>query len=193
MEDAIAARGVEAEQHLREQHRLLRRRIERDQELLAALEKEMEARNMGTSLTPEEQFEVFGTDKVGGQWADEAAGRWGDTDAYRESRRRTTRYTKADWVAIKAQADASLQAFADAMRSGAPADGDVAMDLAEAHRLHISRWFYDCGYDIHRGLAQMYLADSRFAQTYDSVAPGLSQYVHDAVLANAERAEATSG
>jgi hypothetical protein len=25
------------------------------------------------------------------------------------------------------------------------------------------------------------------------VAPGLSQYVHDAVLANAERAEATSG
>jgi len=132
MEDAIAARGFEAEQHLREQHRLLRRRIEGDQELLAALEKEMEARNMGTSLTPEEQFEVFGTDKVGGQWADEAAGRWGDTDAYRESRRRTTRYTKADWLAIKAQADATLQAFADAMRSGAPADGDVAIMMVEA-------------------------------------------------------------
>ena len=62
------------------------------------------------------------------------------------------------------------------------------MDLAEAHRRHISRWFYDCGYDMHRGLAEMYVADERFAKHYEDVAPGLAQYVHDAITANADRA-----
>jgi MerR family transcriptional regulator, thiopeptide resistance regulator len=182
-----------AEQHLREQHRLLRRRMGRDQQLLAAIERELEATRMGLSLTPEEQFEIFGTDQVGGEWADEAAERWGETDAYRESQRRASHYPKADWVAIKAEADAGLQAFRNAMRSGSPADGNVAMDLAEEHRRYLSRWFYDCSYELHRGLAHMYVADPRFTQTYDVVAPGLAQYVHDAIFANADRAEAASG
>jgi MerR family transcriptional regulator, thiopeptide resistance regulator len=64
------------------------------------------------------------------------------------------------------------------------------MDLAEAHRLHISRWFYDCGYDLHRDLAEMYVADPRYIATYDEIAPGFSPYVHDAILANAERGQA---
>ncbi len=38
---------------------------------------------------------------------------------------------------------------------------------------------------MHRGLADMYVADERFAAHYDAVAPGLAQYVHDAVYANA--------
>jgi hypothetical protein len=62
------------------------------------------------------------------------------------------------------------------------------MGLAERHRQHISRWFYDCGYDTHRGLACMYLADERFRENYDKIAPGLAQYVHDAITANAESA-----
>lgn len=183
---------TDTEQHLGEQRRLLRRRIERDHELLAAIERELEATKVGMSLTPEEQFEVFGTDKVGGEWADEAAGRWGETDTYKESQRRASHYTKADWAAIKAEADTALQTFANAMRSGSPADGDLAMDLAEEHRRYLSRWFYQCSYELHRGLAQMYVADPRFTQTYDIVAPGLAQYVHDAILANADRAETAS-
>ena len=63
------------------------------------------------------------------------------------------------------------------------------MDLAEAHRQHISRWFYDCGYDMHRGLAEMYISDPRYSATYDEVEPGLAQSVHDAIFANADRAQ----
>src|SRR3569833_3557363 len=46
--------------HLRRQHWLLRERLARTQALVAAVEKEMEVRQMGVSLTPEERFEVFG-------------------------------------------------------------------------------------------------------------------------------------
>lgn len=181
----LAEAGATAEDHLRRQHRLVREQIDRRRDLLAALEKEMEARRMGMALTPEEQFEVFGTDKVGGEWADEARDRWGDTDAYRESHRRTAAYTKADWQRLKQESDAALVAFRDLMASGAGPASPEARALAEAHRQFLNRWFYDCGYDMHSGLADMYVADERFRETYDQVAPGLAQYVHDAIHANA--------
>ncbi len=97
--------------HLRRQHRLLRERAARTAALLRAVEKEMEARDMGMALTPEEQFEVFGTDKMA-EYAEEARQRWGDTDAWQESQRRSAAYTKEDWLTIKADADASIQGFA---------------------------------------------------------------------------------
>ena len=34
----------------------------------------------------------------------------------------------------------------------------------------------------------MYLVDARFTATYDRIAPGLAQYLHDAIKANAARA-----
>jgi hypothetical protein len=39
---------------------------------------------------------------------------------------------------------------------------------------------------MHRGLAEMYVADDRFRAGYERVAPGLAQYVHDAVVADAD-------
>jgi hypothetical protein len=43
---------------------------------------------------------------------------------------------------------------------------------------------------MHRGLAEMYLADPRFTANYENVAVGLAQYMHDAIQANAARHEA---
>jgi hypothetical protein len=40
---------------------------------------------------------------------------------------------------------------------------------------------------MHRGLAEMYVTDERFARNYDDVEPGLARYVHDAINANADR------
>lgn len=140
---------------------------------------------MGINLTPEEQFEVFGTDAVGGEYADEAEQRWGETDAWRESQRRTSAYTKDDWLAIKAEAEAIESGFAEAFGAGEPADGPRAAQLARAHRDHISRWFYDCSAEMHVGLAEMYVGDERFADRFDQRAPGLAAYVRDAIVSNA--------
>ena len=40
---------------------------------------------------------------------------------------------------------------------------------------------------MHRGLAEAYVSDPRFSAVYESIAPGLAQYVHDAIVANAAR------
>jgi MerR family transcriptional regulator, thiopeptide resistance regulator len=174
------------DEHLRRQHRMLRERRRRIDALLAAIEHEMEARAMGISLTPEEQLEVFGTDQTE-QWNEEAHERWGNTAAWRESQRRAAIYTKEDWVEIKREADANLGAFARALRDGDPADSAKAMDAAEAHLQHISRWFYECSREMHTGLAALLVSDERFARNYERHAAGLARYVHDAILANARR------
>jgi DNA-binding transcriptional MerR regulator len=183
--EMLAEPGSTADDHLRRQHKLLREQIEHRRELLAAIEKEMAGRQMGIALTPEEQFEIFGTDKVTGEWHDEAAARWAETPQFQESQRRAATYTKDDWAAMKVESDSGLRAYADAMRSGVPATSPQAMALAEDNRQFIVRWFYDCDYAMHRCLAEMYVADERFRTTYDTVAPGLAQYVHDAISANA--------
>jgi MerR family transcriptional regulator, thiopeptide resistance regulator len=135
---------------------------------------------------PAEMLDVFG-DFDPTQFADEVEQRWDDTNA--ESKRRTAKYGKAQWQAIKQEAEAIEAALANAMAAGLPADNEDVMDIAEQHRQHISRWFYDCSYEMHQGLAEMYVADPRFAAHYDGRAEGLSEYVRDAVLANASRAD----
>jgi MerR family transcriptional regulator, thiopeptide resistance regulator len=177
---------VDPVDHLRQQHALLTDRMERLRRLIAAVEKTMEAHQMGIRLDPEEMFEVFGEFEPT-EYAEEAKQRWGTTDAYRESQRRTSSYTKQDWLQLKAESEEVNARMIAAMQSGEPADGEAAMDAAEAHRQQISRWFYDCSFEIHQGLAEMYVADPRFTASYERQAPGLARYVHDAILANAAR------
>lgn len=173
-------------EHLRRQHELVRARIDLLQRLLGSLEKAMEAHMSGMRLTPEERFEVFGEHDPE-QYADEARGRWGETDAYRTSQQRTATYTKDDWQQIKAEAEAVLVAFAAAQAAGLPAESQEAMDAAREHRAHITRWFYECTPEIHRALAEMYIQDERFTRHYEDRAPGLAQYVHDAIMADTAR------
>jgi MerR family transcriptional regulator, thiopeptide resistance regulator len=173
-------------QHLRRQHELVRARIDQLSRLLGSLEKTMEAHMSGMRLTPEERFEVFGGHDPE-QYADEARERWGETDAYRTSQRRAASYTKDDWLRIKAEAEDILSRFAGAQAAGLPADGPEAMDAARDHRAHITRWFYECTPEVHRGLAKMYMADERFTRHYEDRAAGLAQYVHDAIMADTAR------
>ncbi|HEU5003941.1 MAG TPA: MerR family transcriptional regulator [Actinomycetota bacterium] len=177
---------ADAGSHLRRQHRLLRRRIAHLQDLVAAVEKEMEAYNMGIQLTPEERLEIFG-DRVPEEYADEAEERWGETEAYQQSMRRVSTHTKADWLAIKAESSANEGRIVEAFRAGAEPASGRAMDLAEEHRQHISRWFYDCPPAMHRGLGDMYVNDPRFTANYEKLAPGLAEWLRTAIAANADR------
>ncbi len=176
--------SVDALDHLRRQHALLVDRIARLQSVAALVHRAVEARTMGIELDPQELREVFG-DEDPTQHADEARERWGDTDAWTQSQARTSSYDKQDWLQVKAEGEDLERRFAASLAAGLPADGPEARDLAEEHRQHISRRFYDCSLEMHTSLADMYVSDGRFTAHYEAVAPGLAQYVSDAVHANA--------
>jgi DNA-binding transcriptional MerR regulator len=172
--------------HLRRQRVLVAQRIQRLQVVAAAIERELEAYRMEIRLTPEEQLEIFG-EGYRADYAAEAEQRWGDTDAYQQSRQRVAGYGKDEWLQIKAESAANEQEFARLLRDGVAPDSPAAMAAAEAHRQHIVRWFNDVPLELHRGLAQLYLSDDRFAGYYDRISPGLARFVSAAILANADR------
>jgi len=113
----------------------------------------------------------------------EAEARWGDTEVWAESRRRTARYGRREWARLAEEGEELNQAFADLLAAGTAPDAPAARTAAEAHRRYIGRWFYDCTPEIHRGLADLYSADPRFAASFDRVAEGLSAYVVAAIRA----------
>lgn len=172
--------------HLRRQREVVSSRLDDLHALITALDHALETTMTDQPLSAAELKELFG-DGYGEDYAAEAEQRWGETDAWKQSRSRTSRYTRADWEAVKAEAEAVNVAFVAALEAGLPATSVEAMDAAEAHRRQIHDRFYDLGYDMHRGLADMYLADPRFTKTYEDVHAGLAQYVRDAIHANADR------
>jgi DNA-binding transcriptional MerR regulator len=174
------------EQHLRRQRAAVITRLDEMRELVEAIDRALE-REMGNQpATPEDMRELFGEGFHDAQA--EAEERWGDSDAWRQSQERTKGYTKADWEQVKAESDRTHQAFTDAMDAGEPPTSEAAMDAAELHRASMQR-FYDCGYEMHRSLADLYVSDPRFTATYDEIRPGMAHYVREAIHANADRHE----
>src|SRR5262245_37907890 len=87
----------------------------------------------------------------------EAEWRWGNTDAFRESMRRTQSYTPAQWAQLKGEGARLLDALAHAKRRGVDPTSSEAMALAELNREHNSRWFYETDHAMHARLAEMYI------------------------------------
>lgn len=173
--------------HLRRQRESVLARQAELADLVTAIDRAMEKQMTGIDLTPEERRELFG-DGFSDEYAAEAERRWGGTDAWEQSRRRTAGYAKEDWQRIAAETTAVNERFVAVKRAGLPADSTGAMDAAEAARRQIHERFYDLSPEFHRALGDMYVADPRFTRTYEDLEPGLAQYVRDAIHANADRA-----
>lgn len=117
----------------------------------------------------------------------EAEERWGETPQWRESARRTKNYDKAQLAALREESDGLLKALGEARVAGESPQGEEVLGLVEAYRLHIDRWFYPLTREGHVALGAMYVEDSSFRETFESIAPGLAEFVKEAIEANARR------
>ena len=109
--------------------------------------------------------------------------RWGDTDAYRQSSLKTSKYSKEDFAAAKVDQEAATELFVYAFGNSLPVDSPKTQEAVVAHREAITKWFYDCSIEMQKNLALMYIEDPRFKEYYDGRVRGLAQYVHDAIMA----------
>jgi hypothetical protein len=108
--------------------------------------------------------------------------RWGDTDSYRQSQGKTSKYSKDDFQAAKVDQEAATELFVYAFGNSLPIDSAKAREAVLAHREAITKWFYDCSVEMQKNLAVMYIEDPRFKEYYDGRVRGLAQYVHDAII-----------
>jgi MerR family transcriptional regulator, thiopeptide resistance regulator len=150
---------------------------------LARLDTQDGAHEKGETMDDAALFEGFDPSK----YEAEAEQRWGGTEEFRESKRRTRNYTKEDWQRITAEQAAIYADAFQARQAGKSPDDPRAMDVAERHRLSIDRWFYPCDHEMHGRLAALYEQDSRFAANIDKFGAGLTPFLAEAIRQNARR------
>jgi MerR family transcriptional regulator, thiopeptide resistance regulator len=173
---------------LLEQRKLLLERAAHTQQMIKALDSALSLlETTEGDMTMSKMRELFdGFDPS--VYEEEAKQRWGKTEAYKESQRRTKQYTEENWQRYRDEAATNTLAFVAAMHAGKAVDDPDVMELAEQHRLLIDRWFYPCSHEMHARLADMYEADPRFAENIDKAAAGLTPFLSAAIRANAARA-----
>ncbi|MFF5923754.1 MerR family transcriptional regulator [Streptomyces flavochromogenes] len=177
-------------EHLRSRQRRLSEEIARLQQLAEVAERAIEVQQTGVSLSPQERFEVFGEITFDLSYATQAGLKWAHSEGQREAMARAAAHTKEDWRQLMGEATAWRAELLAAFDEEEPSDGERAMDLAEEHRLHVSRWFTSCPPDMHRRIADDFVADPRaFALVVPPAQqrPGLAAYTCRAVHANAAR------
>jgi DNA-binding transcriptional MerR regulator len=138
---------------------------------------ELAAQEGSTTMTmerPENLFEGFDPE----QYEAEARERWPQEAA--TSAAYTATLTPADTETMQQEFTAHLVRLADLREQGTPVDGPAVQE--EIHWLHgsVSRmWTPDAA--AFTALGRMYVDDERFRATYDRVAPGLAEFVRDAM------------
>ncbi len=177
--DAIDNDTQETLRHARDR---VHRQIAHLEKIAASLTRSISSTTQGDALTPEEKLAVFG-DFDPDEYVDDAEQRWGDTDAFDESTRRTGTYDAQDWKHIRAENDDISRQFVSLMAAGIDPDSPEAASLVEQHRAHISRWYYECAPEIHAGLGRLYVADTRFTDNIDKAGNGLAAYMSAAITA----------
>lgn len=171
---------------LKAQRTLLAEKARRTEAAIDAIDLQLLEMEEGIPMTKDEASTMFGELFDGfdpAEYEDEVKERWGETDSYQQSAERTSRYGPTEWKAIKTEAQAQGVAFVALMRAGVPADSTEAMALAEADRVHISKWFYDLPIEHYASMAQIWVTDPRFTKNIDKAEPGLAAYKYAAVQA----------
>jgi DNA-binding transcriptional MerR regulator len=184
--DLLAEPGFDRREALRAQRAQLARRAARVDGMLALIDKTLAAMDEGIPMERGDMFEVFG-DFDPAEHVAEVEERWGETEAYKESARRTRRLTRDDWARFKADSDAVNETIASLMDEGVAPGDPRALDAVERHRLLVDAWFYPCSHEMHEQLGRMYIEDARFTATYESIRTGMAAYMRDAIAANAAR------
>ena len=116
---------------------------------------------------------------VKNQYAQEAAERWGNTEAFLESREKHAGYTPQQEAEINAEMEEIFAAFG---RCADP-EGPEAQALVRRWQAHITQYHYHCTDGILACLGQMYANDSRFAENLDKYGPGTARKMSAAIAA----------
>lgn len=177
--------NYDRKQTLLHQKQQLLQRAEQTGRMIRAVDAALELIEQDSGGTMDIQQIFDGFDHS--QYESEVTERWGNTEAYRESTRRTKGYTAQHWQQIKAEQSTIYADAVAALRAGRAPESVEAMDIAERHRLSMDRWFFPCSYAMHQCLADLYQADQRFAENIDRYEAGLTDYLVAAIRANARR------
>lgn len=177
--------AVDETAQLRQQRMLLEERIGRLEQMAGAIDQVLASRAAGATLTAQQQAEIFGRGWRE-DWGEEARQRWGASDEWAQFERNAVVLSEGDRKRMQENGEALYLELGDAKRSGVVPGSDSANRLAEQHRAMVGQLF-DCTHSRQVCLGRHYVGDERFSAFLDEVEPGLSEWLAEAINANARR------
>lgn len=148
--------------------------------LVRTIGKTINSLKKGESMTAQDMYGGL-TKKQYEEYTQEAEGKWGGTDAWKQSQSRVKAMGKAGLKKVFEESQRIVAEFVSLM------DRDVKSTEVQAtvakHRSNIGS-FYTVTDEIYEGLAHMYVNDPRFKATYDKSAPGLAEFISRAMLSS---------
>lgn len=171
----LSAPDYDKEAIMRRHGELLRQKRERLNGLIALIDNNVKGeKNMS--------FKEFDNTKINEErkkYAEEVKQRWGKSEQYQQSERKTALYDKEQWQQLDEEGADIIQQFAK-IRQLAP-DCEQAQQLVARWQSYISDNFYTCTKPILGCLGQMYSQDERFTRNIDRAGEGTANFMAAAI------------
>lgn len=164
---------------LSDQQHLLELKKKRLEKLINTIKATILSLKGGEIMSDDKKFSAF-SDPTYQKYKDEVERRWGNTDAYKQSMERVGKMTKEDLNRVKAEQEDIAQTTADLMKKGFSSDSSEVQKQVSRFYQYLHH-FYDPGYEMFKGLGQMYVDDPRFTEVYEKRAKGFAAFMRDAM------------
>lgn len=152
---------------------------QRTETLIATIDKTLASLKGKTMLTDEELYEGFSKEEVQKlkEYEKEAEQKY-DPALVAESQKRVRSMSKDQWRRVQEEGDEITRSLAKLI-GGNPSSPEVQEAIGKHYRyLHN---FYTPNTAMYRCLGETYAADSRFRAYYDKYAPGLADFIKQAI------------
>lgn len=182
IKDILDNPNFDRKQALSAHKKLLLKKRERLDEIIASTEKTINSIEGGIEMDNNDMFAAFDMteiEKHKEKYAEEVKQKYGNTEAYKESEERTSKYTKEDWARIMARVEGIYKNIVAVMDRD-PGDLEVQRVIGE-FRQYITDSFYTCTPEIFRGLGDLYVNDERFTENIDKHKLGLAKFMREAM------------
>lgn len=179
IKEILDSEEFEQLESLRHHHEALRQKQQHLNRLLETVTLTIQSIEEGIIMTNEQKFEAFkqqlidDNEKTYGKEAREKHGE----ESVLASYGMVKNMTEEQYEAAQQLEKMLLERLGEAMEEGDPTS-ELALEVAELHKRWLRFYWPKYTKEAHVGLSQMYLADDRFVNYYDSrVAPNATQFL----------------
>lgn len=173
----LDASGFNIVSALNDHKKLIEIKRKRLDGLLITINKTIKKMTHDKKIKDEELFGDLDKEKLE-EYQKEAKERWGNTEVWKQSQERYGKMSKEDLAKIQKENGEILQGIADNMDKGVKSP--VVQTLIAKHYNALRHW-YEPNLEMYRGLADMYVADERFAAFYKKIHSDLPEFMRDAM------------
>lgn len=174
--------GFDRKHALNNHKNLLLQKKERLEKIINTVEKTINSIEGGKGMNKKEMFDGFDISEIENyksKYAKEVREKYGNSEAYKESEIKTSKYTKEDWNNIRESGNLIFEKLSKLMDK--PKESPEVQAVIEEWRGYITNNFYNCTPEIFRSLGQMYVYDERFTNFIDKTKLGLANFFSKAI------------